>query len=79
MPKGYRRSHTKTVLDAVRAHPGTIQRDLARRIGLGEGLVRGHLRQLVLERRIRVVTTEAGKKVYHAAPVEDARNVRTRG
>ena len=70
MPKGYKRSDAETVLGAVCAHPGIIQRDLARRTGLGEGLVRGHLRQLVLERRVRVVETEAGKKTYHALPTE---------
>lgn len=68
VPKGYKRSDAGTVLDAIRDHPGIIQRDLARRTGLGEGLVRGHLRQLIVERRVRVVETDIGKKTYYTTP-----------
>lgn len=79
LPKGYKQSDAVTVLDEVRASPGIIQRDVARRTGLGERLVRGHLHQLILERRVRVVRTGAGKAMYHALPSaseETARSTR---
>lgn len=74
MPKGHKRSDARALLDAVRAHPGSLQRELARRVGRNERLVRGHLRQLVLDRKIRVVSTRAGRRTYHALPVGEPPN-----